>query len=115
MADPTELDFLQGATPIEETPAESFLAGATPIADNADFLAGAQPIEASSLVSSTGETKGNLEAFALGAKEQLAPFQLSTQEYKAESDKSELASRMAGNITASIAGAAIFQAAGGWA
>jgi hypothetical protein len=119
MADPTELDFLQGATPIEETPEESFLAGATPIADNADFLAGAQPIEASSLVSSTGETKGNLEAFALGAKEQLAPFQLSTQEYKANSDaattdKSELASRVAGNITASILGGAAAQAAGGY-
>lgn len=71
------------------------------------------PVESSPLLSSTGEAKGNLESFALGVKEQLAPFNMSQQEYLAEKDTSEKVANVAGNVTAAIAGGALGAWAGG--
>jgi len=114
-----ELAALLGATPIPEQAApvegEAAMFGATPITDDT-FAAsiGASPVEEGSpLLKSSGEVKGDLGAFALGVKEQLAPFNMSQQEYLSEKDKSEKASNIAGNVTAAIAGNALASAAGG--
>lgn len=124
MADPTIInedeEFAKsiGAVPVqEEADDDAFAAsiGATKIDDDEAFATsiGATPVESSSLINTAGEAKGNTEAFALGVKEQLAPFNMSQPEYQASKDKSEKAANIAGNVTAAVVVGALAQWGGG--